>query len=330
MMEILGGRNFCLEGRCPLLPPLVVVLVERHSSDCTDGDDLRAYQESNEMSTVDTLANFNEAVSSSLNPKAQPWFSMSSRGRLLRPIKRLAGELWITIGGHKFVNPLTTKLTFSLTRQSVKKFFQAKKVFKKFFFRRFPLEENKNSVHKFSARFLAFSNKISTVQKIVLSSSRGQGNFQGLEASRPRPRTSKSVLEAMDVLENSTSGKKVYKRSIACGLVWQPLTQSANSSCFPQYLYVFEGMWRWLLSHSRIAVRYGTLVQYVFFVMVRYVGTVRLFYNGTGTVRWYAVWMCLPNVLCATCGRQWRFVRSYPMCTWSRLFSFSQVLIIAS
>ena len=40
-----------------------------------------------------------------------------------------------------------------------------------------------------------FSNKISTVQKIVLSSSRGQGNFRGLEASRPRPRTSKSVLE---------------------------------------------------------------------------------------------------------------------------------------
>ena len=31
--------------------------------------------------------------------------------------------------------------------------------------------------------------------KIVLSSSRGQGNFRGLEASRPRPRTSKCVLE---------------------------------------------------------------------------------------------------------------------------------------
>ena len=38
---------------------------------------------------------------------------------------------------------------------------------------------------KFSARFLAFS----TVQKIVLSSSRGQGNFRGLECLRPRPRT---------------------------------------------------------------------------------------------------------------------------------------------
>ena len=36
--------------------------------------------------------------------------------------------------------------------------------------------------------------KILTIQKIVLSSSRGQANFRGLEASRPRPRTSKCVL----------------------------------------------------------------------------------------------------------------------------------------
>ena len=42
--------------------------------------------------------------------------------------------------------------------------------------------------------------KIVTFQKLVLSSSRGQANFRGLEASRPRPRTSKSVLE------DSTSG----------------------------------------------------------------------------------------------------------------------------
>ena len=45
--------------------------------------------------------------------------------------------------------------------------------------------------------------KILTLQKIVLSSSRGQANFRGLEASRPR--TSKCVLEAKDVLEDSTS-----------------------------------------------------------------------------------------------------------------------------
>ena len=74
-----------------------------------------------------------------------------------------------------------------------------------------PIEENKKGICKFSARVLAFSNKISTIQKIVLSSSRGQGNFRGLQASRPRPRTSKcvleDVLEAKVVIEDSTSGK---------------------------------------------------------------------------------------------------------------------------
>ena len=45
--------------------------------------------------------------------------------------------------------------------------------------------------------------KILTIKKIVLSSSRGQANFRGLEASRPR--TSKCVLEAKHVLEDSTS-----------------------------------------------------------------------------------------------------------------------------
>ena len=52
--------------------------------------------------------------------------------------------------------------------------------------------------------------KLLTTQKIVLSSSRAQGSFRGLEASRPRPRTSKFVLEdvfeAKDVLDDSTSG----------------------------------------------------------------------------------------------------------------------------
>ena len=47
--------------------------------------------------------------------------------------------------------------------------------------------------------------KILTIQKILLSSSRGQANFRGLEASRPRSRTSKCVLEAKNVLEDSTS-----------------------------------------------------------------------------------------------------------------------------
>ena len=38
--------------------------------------------------------------------------------------------------------------------------------------------------------------KTFTIQKLVLSSSRGQSNFRRLEASRPRPRFSKRVLEA--------------------------------------------------------------------------------------------------------------------------------------
>ena len=56
--------------------------------------------------------------------------------------------------------------------------------------------------------------KILTIQKIVLSSSRGQANFRGLEASRPR--TSKCVLEAKDVLEDSTS---VNYTGLVCGKV---------------------------------------------------------------------------------------------------------------
>ena len=56
--------------------------------------------------------------------------------------------------------------------------------------------------------------KILTIKKILLSSSRGQANFRGLEASRPRPRTSKCVLE------DSTSGARsrsilVCKKSTA-------------------------------------------------------------------------------------------------------------------
>ena len=78
-----------------------------------------------------------------------------------------------------------------------KNFFQAKNVFKKFFFRQSLLEETKK-------RSLQIFRKVSGVfqrnfngSKIVLSSNRGQGNFRGLEDSRPR--TSKCVLE--DVLE---------------------------------------------------------------------------------------------------------------------------------
>ena len=52
---------------------------------------------------------------------------------------------------------------------------------------------------------------ILTIQKIVLSSSRGQGNFRGLEASRPRLETSKCVLKAKDVREDATSAEYISK-----------------------------------------------------------------------------------------------------------------------
>ena len=90
-----------------------------------------------------------------------------------------------------------------------------KKRSSQFFFRAISkkgLQKNfsgEKGLSKFSARFMALFNKISTVQKIVMFSSRGQGSFLGLEASRPRPRTSKCVLEdilkAKDVLVYSTS-----------------------------------------------------------------------------------------------------------------------------
>ena len=65
----------------------------------------------------------------------------------------------------------------AISKKGLQKFFQAKKVFKKFFSVDFHLRKTKKGLREFSARFLALSNKISTVQKIVLSSSRGQGNF---------------------------------------------------------------------------------------------------------------------------------------------------------
>ena len=111
--------------------------------------------------------------------------------------------------GHRRKCSHKKRFSKKFLEQSQKKvfkiFFQAKKVFKNFFSGDFRLRKTKKGLRKFSARFLALFNKISTVQKIVLSSSRGQGNFRGLEASRPRPRTSKCVLEAKDVLEDSTS-----------------------------------------------------------------------------------------------------------------------------
>ena len=87
--------------------------------------------------------------------------------------------------------------------------FKKKKVFTKIFQAISKKKKKKRSSQKFFwlspqknvfQKIFQALHKILTIQKIVLSSSRGQANFRGLEAPRPRPRTSKCVLE------DSTSG----------------------------------------------------------------------------------------------------------------------------
>ena len=77
------------------------------------------------------------------------------------------------------------------------------------------LPKKKRSSQKFFKRspqkiFQAL-HKIFTIQKIVLSSSRGQANFRGLEASRPRPRPSRPRPRTSKcVLEDSTSVSTLF------------------------------------------------------------------------------------------------------------------------
>ena len=89
----------------------------------------------------------------------------------------------------------------AISKKSFQKFFSGEKDLQKISFRRSLLEETKK-------RSLQIFRKVSGVfqrnfngSKIVLSSSRGQGNFRGLEASRPS--TSKCVLEDSTSDENN-------------------------------------------------------------------------------------------------------------------------------
>ena len=95
--------------------------------------------------------------------------------------------------------------------KAFKKNFQAisKKRSSKIFFRRFPLEENKKRSSQIFCEVSGAFQQNFNGSKIVLSPSRGQGNFRGLEATRPR--TSKCVLEAKDVLGDSTFAKHTLK-----------------------------------------------------------------------------------------------------------------------
>ena len=82
--------------------------------------------------------------------------------------------------GHKAqVLSIIKKKVFTKIFQAISK---KKKTSSQKFFKRTPLK------NVFQKIFQAL-HKILTFQKILLSSSRGQDNFRGLEASRPRPRT---------------------------------------------------------------------------------------------------------------------------------------------
>ena len=98
--------------------------------------------------------------------------------------------------------PRTKDTDASVLKKSLQKIFFRRKRSSKFFFRRSLLEETKKrSLLIFRKVSGAFQRNFNG-SKIVLSESRGQGNFRGLEASRPRPMTTKCVLEAKDVLIN--------------------------------------------------------------------------------------------------------------------------------
>ena len=86
-------------------------------------------------------------------------------------------------------------------KKSLQKFFSGKKGLQKIFLRRSLLEETMQIFGKVSGVFQQNFNR----SKIVRFSSRGQGNFRGLEASRPMPRTSKCVLEDSTSVTNYTS-----------------------------------------------------------------------------------------------------------------------------
>ena len=74
------------------------------------------------------------------------------------------------------------------------KFFSGKKDLQKFFSSDLYLGKPKKGLQIFREVSGVFQRNFNG-SKIVLSSSRGQGNFRGLVASRPRPRNSKCVLE---------------------------------------------------------------------------------------------------------------------------------------
>ena len=93
--------------------------------------------------------------------------------------------------------PRTQSQVFS-KKKGLQNFFSGEKGLQNFFFGQSLFEETqKKSLQIFRKVSGVFQQNFNG-SKMVLSSSRRQGNFRGPEASRPRPRTSKCVLEAKD------------------------------------------------------------------------------------------------------------------------------------
>ena len=116
-----------------------------------------------------------------------------------------------------------------LKKKGLQKFFSGEKVFKNSFsgdlYLRKPKKRSLQIFRKVSGVFQRNFNG----SKKVLSSSREQGNFRGLEASRPRPRTSKCVLEAKDVLKDSLSTKHLW-----CLVLIRPIFAPKMKTPLPQ------------------------------------------------------------------------------------------------
>ena len=88
-------------------------------------------------------------------------------------------------------------------KKSLQIFISDEKGLQKYFFRQSPREENKKMSSKIFREISGVFQQNFNSSKSSAVLEPGQGNFRELEASRPRPRTSKCVLE--DVLKDSTS-----------------------------------------------------------------------------------------------------------------------------
>ena len=100
-----------------------------------------------------------------------------------------------------------------LKKKGLQKNFSGEKGLQNFVFRR-SLLETKRSLQNFRKVSGVFQRNFNG-SRIVLSTSRGQGNFRGLEASRPR--TSKCVLE--DSTSDCNTSKEQEHPSISKRLI---------------------------------------------------------------------------------------------------------------